>query len=368
MLPSIFISKIILNNFRSHENFSIDANSSNVVLFGKNGVGKTNILESISLLSPGRGLRNAKNEEIINKKSGINYSLSADLKLNDSSVKIKKFFVKDNSNKSNLLIDDEKSKTSELLNFLRVIWVTPVMEKIMLQSNSERRNFFDRLIFNIEKKHLKSFSAYNKFTKERLHILKSNNIDDGWLQQIETNIAQHAYEVIRYRKEAIDKINANLSLISLPFNSCIVELIYDNSLKILDNQDEFIFNYSNILSNNRQIDKELNRTLIGPNKVEVKMWKLDDRLIEAKYCSTGEQKSILISIILSVSQIIRDSEFAMSPIILIDEAMAHLDQHHREALVDELSKLNTQSWFTGVSKEIFSHLGQDTTFFEVKNS
>jgi DNA replication and repair protein RecF len=80
MLPSIFISKIILNNFRSHENFSIDANSSNVVLFGKNGVGKTNILESISLLSPGRGLRNAKNEEIINKKSGINYSLSADLK------------------------------------------------------------------------------------------------------------------------------------------------------------------------------------------------------------------------------------------------------------------------------------------------
>ncbi|MBT6729336.1 MAG: AAA family ATPase, partial [Cryomorphaceae bacterium] len=183
MLPSIFISKIILNNFRSHENFSIDANSSNVVLFGKNGVGKTNILESISLLSPGRGLRNAKNEEIINKKSGINYSLSADLKLNDSSVKIKKFFVKDNSNKSNLLIDDEKSKTSELLNFLRVIWVTPVMEKIMLQSNSERRNFFDRLIFNIEKKHLKSFSAYNKFTKERLHILKSNNIDDGWLQQ-----------------------------------------------------------------------------------------------------------------------------------------------------------------------------------------
>ena len=368
MLPSIFISKIILNNFRSHENFSIDANSSNVVLFGKNGVGKTNILESISLLSPGRGLRNPKNEEIINKKSGINYSLSADLKLNDSSVKIKKFFVKDNSNKSNLLIDDEKSKTSELLNFLRVIWVTPVMEKIMLQSNSERRNFFDRLIFNIEKKHLKSFSAYNKFTKERLHILKSNNIDDGWLQQIETNIAQHAYEVIRYRKEAIDKINANLSLISLPFNSCIVELIYDNSLKILDNQDEFIFNYSNILSNNRQIDKELNRTLIGPNKVEVRMWKLDDRSIEAKYCSTGEQKSILISIILSVSQIIRDSEFAMSPIILIDEAMAHLDQHHREALVDELSKLNTQSWFTGVSKEIFSHLGKDTTFFEVKNS
>ena len=98
------------------------------------------------------------------------------------------------------------------------------------------------------------------------------------------------------------------------------------------------------------------------------MWKLDDRSIEAKYCSTGEQKSILISIILSVAQIIKNSDFAKPPVILIDEAMAHLDQHHREALVDELSKLNTQSWYTGVSKEIFDHLSQDTIFFEVKNS
>ena len=151
----------------------------------------------------------------------------------------------------------------------------------------------------------------------------------------------------------------------MPFNSCIVELDYDNSLKIFNNRDEFIFNYSSILSNNRHIDKELNRTLIGPNKVEVRMWKLDDRSIEAKYCSTGEQKSILISIILSVSQIIRDSEFAMSPIILIDEAMAHLDQHHREALIDELSKLNTQSWFTGVSQEIFAHLSEDLSLIHI---
>ena len=368
MRPNIFISKIILNNFRSHENFSIDSSSKNIVLFGKNGVGKTNILESISLLSPGRGLRNAKNDEIINKKNDINYGLTADVKLNDSSIKIQKIYIKDNSHKSKLLIDDEKSKTSDLLNFLRVIWVTPVMEKIMLQSNSERRNFFDRLIFNIEKKHLRSFTAYNKFTKERLHILKSNIADEGWLGQIEKNIAQYASDIIEYRQIAIDQINTNLSLISLPFNSCVIDLIYDDVLKVSVTKEEFIFNYTNILSNNRQIDRDMNRTLIGPNKVEVKMWKLEDRLIEAKHCSTGEQKSILISIILSVGQIIRDSEFANSPIILIDEAMAHLDQHHREALVDELSKLNTQSWFTGVSKEIFAHLDDDATFFEVKNS
>jgi DNA replication and repair protein RecF len=98
------------------------------------------------------------------------------------------------------------------------------------------------------------------------------------------------------------------------------------------------------------------------------MWKLDDKSIEAKYCSTGEQKSILISIILSVAQIIKNSEFENSPIILIDEAMAHLDQNHREALVSELSKLNTQVWYTGVTKNIFDHLSKDTDFFEVKRS
>ena len=238
----------------------------------------------------------------------------------------------------------------------------------MLQSNSERRNFFDRLIFNIEKNHLKSFAGFNKFTKERLYILKSNEIDSNWLEQIELKIAKYAFEIITIRKKTIAMINSNLSTISKPFNSCIIELIYDNSLQLSEDEEIFISHYVEDLSRNRAIDIELNRTILGPNKVEVKMWKLDDESIEAKYCSTGEQKSILISIILSVAQIIKNSEFENSPIILIDEAMAHLDQNHREALVTELSKLNTQVWYTGVTKNIFDHLSKDTDFFEVKRS
>ena len=368
MRSSILISKITLNNFRSHQEFSLNSRSNNIVLYGENGAGKTNILESLSLLSPGRGLRNAKNEEIININHNTNYSLLTDVEFDESLVKIKKTFVKNSIQKSNFFMDDEKCKTSDLLNFLRVIWVTPIMEKIMLQSNSERRNFFDRLIFNINKKYLKSFSAYNKFTKERLHLLKSNIPDDSWLDQIEFNIAEKASEVIKYRNDAIIQINENLTLISKPFNSCTIELIYESSLKSSNHKEDFITNYKRILQTNRFIDKELNRTSMGPNKVQVNIWKLDDSSIEAKQCSTGEQKSILISIILSVAQIIVRSDFGKPPIILIDEAMAHLDQNHREALIDELGKLNTQSWFTGVSKEIFTHLNKDTIFFEVKNS
>ena len=368
MRSNIFISQIILNNFRSHQNFSINTNSKNIVLYGENGAGKTNILESVSLLSPGRGLRNAKSEEIINKKNGLNFALTANLNFNESSIKIQKIHNKNSILKSSILIDDEKAKSSDLLNYLRVIWITPVMEKIMLQSNSERRNFFDRLIFNIEKNHLKSFAGFNKFTKERLHILKSDEIDSNWLGQIELKIAKYAFEIITIRKKIIAMINSNLSTISKPFNSCIIDLIYDNSLQLSDDEEIFISHYVEDLSRNRSIDKELNRTILGPNKVEVKMWKLDDESTEAKYCSTGEQKSILISIILSVAQIIKNSEFENSPIILIDEAMAHLDQNHREALVSELSKLNTQVWYTGVTKNIFDHLSKDTDFFEVKRS
>ncbi|MDC3144013.1 DNA replication/repair protein RecF [Pelagibacteraceae bacterium] len=368
MHSNIFISQIILNNFRSHQNFSINTNSKNIVLHGENGAGKTNILESVSLLSPGRGLRNAKSEEIINKKNGLNFALTTNVKFNDSSIKIQKIHNKNSILKSSIFIDDEKAKSSDLLNYLRVIWITPVMEKIMLQSNSERRNFFDRLIFNIEKNHLKSFAGFNKFTKERLYILKSNEIDSNWLGQIELKIAKYAFEIIMIRKRIIAMINSNLSTISKPFNSCIIDLIYDNSLQLSEDEEIFISHYVEDLSRNRAIDRELNRTILGPNKVEVKMWKLDDKSIEAKYCSTGEQKSILISIILSVAQIIKNSEFENSPIILIDEAMAHLDQNHREALVSELSKLNTQVWYTGVTKNIFDHLSKDTDFFEVKRS
>ena len=368
MHSNIFISQIILNNFRSHKNFSINTNSKNIVLYGENGAGKTNILESVSLLSPGRGLRNAKSEEIINKKNGLNFALTTNVNFNDNSIKIQKIHNKKSIPKSSILIDDEKAKSSDLLNYLRVIWITPVMERIMLQSNSERRNFFDRLIFNIEKNHLKSFAGFNKFTKERLYILKSNEIDSNWLEQIELKIAKYAFEIITIRKKTIAMINSNLSTISKPFNSCIIELIYDNSLQLSEDEEIFISHYVEDLSRNRAIDIELNRTILGPNKVEVKMWKLDDESIEAKYCSTGEQKSILISIILSVAQIIKNSEFENSPIVLIDEAMAHLDQNHREALVSELSKLNTQVWYTGVTKNIFDHLSKDTDFFEVKRS
>ena len=287
-----FISQIILNNFRSHQNFSINTNSKNIVLYGENGAGKTNILESVSLLSPGRGLRNAKSEEIINKKNGLNFALTANVNLNDSSFKIQKIHNKNSILKSSIFIDDEKAKSSDLLNYLRVIWITPVMEKIMLQSNSERRNFFDRLIFNIEKNHLKSYAGFNKFTKERLYILKSNEIDSNWLAQIELKIAKYAYEIVTIRKKIIAMINSNLSTVSKPFNSCVIELIYDNSLKFFEDEEIFISHYVEDLLRNRATDKELNRTVLGPNKVELKMWKLEDKSIEAKFCSTGEQKSI----------------------------------------------------------------------------
>ena len=166
MHSDVIIEKVTLTNFRSHKNIDLNTPELNVVLFGENGSGKTNILEAISLFSPGRGLRGAVNQDLITVDKIINsFEIKILLKYKTGSVTLYKKFLDSTKKESYYLADGEKISSNELLDYLRIIWITPVMEKIMLQSNSEKRNFFDRLIFNIEKKHLGNLRQLDKLLK-----------------------------------------------------------------------------------------------------------------------------------------------------------------------------------------------------------
>jgi DNA replication and repair protein RecF len=371
MYSNGIIKKISISNFRSHKDLTIESNRPNVVLFGENGAGKTNILEAITMFSPGKGMRDAKHDQMINNNENINsFQIKILLNVDQGDINFhKKYLNDDGKSNINYFIDDKKINNNDLLNYIRIIWITPVMEKVMLQNYTEKRNFFDRLIFNINKKHLKNCRNLTKLLKERISLLQQDDYDENWLSILEEKIATYSFEVLSERKKVIKLINENLKYISEPFTSCNIRFSYRTDKDLFEsNDDEFKYKYREILKNKRYLDKEISRTTVSVNSVNFDIYKSKGNNMDAKNCSTGEQKSMLISIILSVCSIIKKDNSDTTLIILIDEAMAHFDEKHREQLFYELALLNSQVWYTGVSKDLFKNISEQTDFFEIKNN
>ena len=368
MIPNVRIDQISLINFRNHLKTNLSNLNSFIVLNGSNGSGKTNILEAISLFAPGRGIKNSNLIEMINKKNNISsFQIKATVKYVSGEVELTRSYSEE-KNKNYLLVDDEKISNTQLLDFLNILWITPIMEKVMLQSHSEKRNFFDRLIFNTDKNHIKIYSKLQKMLSERLALIKSDTYDENWMNILENNISNLSHNILKKRVSFINKLNDYLTTIYSPFSQCSIEIrheILGREVNILS--DEFIENYKNILKSCRKIDKEIGKTSQTINRVKIQIYNSTEKLMEAKNCSTGEQKSILLSIFLSVANMIKEQNSDRSPIILIDEAMAHLDRQHKEYLFSELTNLNSQVWFSGVSKELFENINHQTVFFEMKN-
>ena len=369
MNPNVRINKISLTNFRNHKNTRIENTGTFMVLNGKNGSGKTNILEAISFFSPGRGIKNSSVMEIIRKSENINScEFNISIKYDTGEVDLKRYFSIDEKKGNYITIDDEKVNNSQLLDFVNIIWITPIMEKIMLQSNSEKRNFFDRLIFNVDKNHLKNHTKLQKLLSERLALLKNYSYDKEWLSILENTIAELSIKIMTNRKNFLFQLNKELSKAIIPFGPCIIDMQHGILNFETDiNQIELIESYRSILESTRKIDSELNRTTQNINKVKIEIYNNSKKNIEAKNCSTGEQKSILLSIFVAVARIIKLKNNGRSPIMLIDEAMAHLDLAHKEYLFNELSNLESQVWLSGVSKELFNNINYQTVFIDMKN-
>ena len=367
MNPKARVDKISLINFRNHKNTHIKNLNSFVVLNGNNGSGKTSILEAISYFSPGRGLKNSSHSEIINKSEN-RCELNINLKYDTGNIELKRHFSSLSKKDNYISVDDEKISNSQLLDFINILWITPVMEKVMLQSNSEKRNFFDRLIFNINRTHLKNYSSLQKLFYERLALLKKTKTDYDWLRILEDKIAHLSANLLDNRNIFISLLNQKLSEVQAPFNSCLIEMRHDlNELNDKASLNEFAGRYKEILYSSRKIDAELKKTTNSINKVKFDIYNNANKDIEARNCSTGEQKTILLSIFVCVANMIKDKNNGRSPIILIDEAMAHLDYEHKQHLFRELSDLNSQVWFSGVSRALFENISDQTVFFDMKN-
>jgi DNA replication and repair protein RecF len=357
-----YFKNINLVNFRNFDQFSLNFSNNCNVLYGKNGTGKTNILEGVSLLSKGRGLRKDKISNIIKKNyekfiiksefehSEIIYNLISETQTTNFSIK------------KNLLVNDDKSKESlnniyELASFL---YCVPETERLFLSSPSNRRNFIDQLIFSYLNTYNTIINKYNKCLQERSKILNKNIVDESWLSQLERNISKYGIKIYSLREKQIDileeSLNIYLKFFKLPFlvNVRLNDKFYNKFI----NQEYF----EQELKNNRNIDTLLGGSKIGPHKSDYIFYVNDDFF--ASQLSTGQQKMLILLMFLSQCKYLVDYK-NKKPILLLDEICSHLDDINRNILLTLVESFNIQVFMTGTTKSLFSFLSTNTNFCNI---
>ena len=351
-----YISNLTLSHFRSHKISKLSLDGRPVVVFGKNGTGKTNILEAVSLFSPGRGLRRATANDITRDPEAIGWKIEGRVKNRISEYEVS--ISSENGESRRLFLDGKKASIMRLGQILRIVWLVPSMDRLWIEGSSGRRQFLDRLTLSYFPDHAEISLSYEKAMRERNRLLKEKVYNDNWYNALEIEMAKSAVAIQKARLEAIKYLSEAQNHLTGKFPKADL-LLVDSDKIIITNEEEAI----QALRNSRSSDMILGRTSVGPHKSDLQVV-YADKLTLAKDCSTGEQKAILISIILAnAKSLAKISD--VSPIVLLDEVSAHLDKERQAALYNEICQLGVQAWMTGTGPELFSELKNKAQFIEV---
>ena len=338
----VYIEKLNLHNYRNFKDLELVFNNNIVVILGKNGSGKTNILESISLLSPGRGLRSAKYDEI-SQDNKENWSSNTYLQSKIGKALVESRFLI-NANSRVIEYNGTKIRNLELTNLSNIIWLTPQMDGIFLSSASDKRRFFDRIVYNFYQEHANNINKYDYLISERLKLLakRNSNFDESWLKILETKIANSALKISKLRSNVIVFLQESIDIVDATFPKAkiSINLLFEKETK----DEEFLDKYAANLNKNRQKDMITKRTNFSINKQEMIVEHAEKRQL-AKFCSTGEQKALLISILLG--QIEANKTIAKTtPILLLDEVFVHLDDMRKDSLSEYIINSKLQTFIT----------------------
>lgn len=358
------ISSLTLNAFRNYDHTAIDGLGAGfVVLIGQNGAGKTNCLEAVSLLSPGRGLRGASVDDYQNKKQTQGWAVSALLTDTDGDA-FRLGVGRDPQRRDKKLIrhNGETVRSQQDLGELnRTIWLTPQMDGLFLQGAGERRAFFDRMVATFDPSHSGRLTRYEKAMRERLKILKTacdknQKADATWLDGLENVMAETAIAIAAARLDCLTKLQPRIY--------ALADALFPAAELSLSNGPETALNGQSALRVETDIKTQLvryrdtdgmsGRTHIGAHRTDMNaIYK--NKNAPAAQCSTGEQKALLTTIILAHAQMVA-ARFGAPPILLFDEIAAHFDATHRNALFDILGAMGGQVWLTGQEKQAFSSI------------
>jgi len=360
------IKSLKLINFRSHSDFSLSLSGKPLAIIGDNGAGKTNILEAISLLSPGRGIRNSKFSEMVKDDNSMPWGVNFNILSNGKNYEVSSG-LRDNQKGRDIKINSKKvSGSSALPEIILLSWLTPSMDQIFNETPSYRRRFIDRLCAVYEKNHTKNIKIYEKLMAERNSSFKSKVLDNVWLDALENQMSDVSIAIAETRLTFISDLNKVLETNLDPVWPRAHLEIYGFVENLVSswNSGKAKEMLCNEFKNNRERDFFSKRTNEGVHRSDL-LVNEKNKKIEAKKCSTGEQKSLLMGIILSHLELVSSFK-SRYPVLLLDEVLAHFDKIRRKSFFKQIQEIGSQIIMTGTDISVFEELG-DLEIYHLNN-
>lgn len=344
-MGGLVIDTLALTHFRSHRATRLAFDGRPVAIVGPNGAGKTNVLEAVSLLSPGRGLRRAAAEDLARRPEALGWKISASVQGLSAPHDVETWAGPGEPRQ--VRIDGKAATQASLGRVLRVLWLVPTMDRLWIEAAEGRRRFLDRLTLSFFPEHAEQTLTYEKAMRDRNRLIKDQVSDAHWYAALEAQMADAGEQITRHRRAAISRI-AEAADRSSAFPSADLTLTGPEGAE--DPPDLGL-----ALAESRRRDIVAGRTLVGPHRADL-LARYSAKNVPADQCSTGEQKALLISLILANARALAH-DLGHAPILLLDEVAAHLDERRRAALYDEICALGAQALMTGTEAELFAALG-----------
>lgn len=353
---SLALTALTLSHFRSHKRAELELDGRPVAIYGPNGAGKTNILEAVSLFSPGRGLRGASAADMARRPEELGWKLTGLVRRGEAMHEVS--ITSDKGAARQVAIDEKAASQVALGQLARVVWLVPVMDRLWIEGAEGRRRFLDRIALSFAPDHAQAALDYEKAMRQRNRLLKDQVRDPAWYGALETRMAEAGISLHEGRVQALKHLSEAQTRAETAFPVAELELIQSEGA-----MPDTVSDLLNALAESRFRDMAAGRTLVGPHRSDL-YGVYAAKGVPARDCSTGEQKALLISLILANARALTDLVGA-PPIVLLDEVSAHLDAGRRAALYDEICALGAQAWMTGTGPEMFEEFGPRAMRFEV---
>ncbi|HZS82225.1 MAG TPA: DNA replication/repair protein RecF [Stellaceae bacterium] len=371
------VIRLQLSEFRSYREAQIDVEPRSVVLTGANGAGKTNLLEAISFLAPGRGLRRAKLGEIDRRETGHSqgdeiraaspWAVAATVATAQGAVRIGtgRETTPSGGERRAVRIDGASARSqTALAEHVNVVWLTPQMDRLFLEGAAARRRFLDRLVYGFDPAHAARCASYEQALRERSRLLREGSRDAAWLAALEDTMARHGVAIAAARREVTERLGRACADRGGAFPGARLAMAgavddWLAEMPALAAEERL----RGCLQASRRIDGEAAE---GPHRSDLRV-RHGGSGAAAEQCSTGEQKALLIAILLAHARL-QTALRGVAPIMLLDEVAAHLDRARRRALFAEIETLRVQAWLTGTEEELFAGLNGTAQFLTVRDA
>jgi DNA replication and repair protein RecF len=355
-MSSRFLSRLRLSHFRNYAAAALDLDRRHVVLVGPNGAGKTNLLEAISMLAPDRGLRRAPLEELAASGSDGTWAVAVTVETPAGGVDIGTGLVPDEGGRRVRINGAPARSVEQMSEYLRVLWLTPAMDGLFSGPAGERRRFLDRLVMTLVPAHSASLRDFESAMRQRNRLLEED-ADPAWITALEAQMAQHGAALHLARRDCLTHLSEligkgasgdfPLAEVSMP---PLLDRSEPQTAAALETELRAVWGAS------RPRDRAAGRTLSGPHRIDFEV-RYQQKRVPAALGSTGEQKALLVGLVLAHARLVRRIA-GITPFLLLDEIAAHLDPDRRAALFDALEELQTQCFMTGTDPHLFEALGR----------